>query len=160
LEPRACHPGLLSSPRPGFALLSRRPDPVEQFDLQLGSQIIIGFQVHEEVREAGIPCRQLGDQTSAVGRRAQQVRDRSSRAVGGIVDGMSVWPSCRRGGGGLPRQTTVVLDPRPGRIAVTLGLQRGEGVRYPTIEPLGFVLEASPKVETRREHLSVESLAG
>ncbi len=76
------------------------------------------------------------------------------------VDGISVWPSCRK-----DREeevyfveTTVVLDPRPGRIAVTLGLQRGEGVRYPTIEPLGFVLEASPKVETRREHRSVESL--
>jgi hypothetical protein len=48
---------------------------------------------------------------------------------------LAVMPE-RPGGGGLPRQTTVVLDPRPGRIPVTLGFQRSEGVRYPLIEPL------------------------
>lgn len=33
----------------------------EQFDLQLGSEIVVGFQVHEQIRDAGVPFEQLGD---------------------------------------------------------------------------------------------------
>jgi len=36
-------------------------------DLQLSSQIIDGFYVHEQICYAGIPSGQLGDQASTVG---------------------------------------------------------------------------------------------